>query len=168
LPDPDRLTREENDWTSAQVVENAPRLIGFCSANLLRDVALQEIERCLRLPGMIGIKIHVGNNGISLRDPAQLMRMRETFALAQRLRAAVLVHMRPRGGANYNGEDVSTLLENVVSAAPDVEIIVAHLGTSGPGYGEQTMRSWLRLPRQRSARIRACAIFISTVANLRR
>src|SRR3954468_19952289 len=28
LTDPGRLTREENDWTSAQVVTNAPRLIG--------------------------------------------------------------------------------------------------------------------------------------------
>src|SRR5215211_4498486 len=28
LTDPDRLTREENDWTSAQVARNAPRLIG--------------------------------------------------------------------------------------------------------------------------------------------
>src|SRR5215203_5899046 len=29
LPDPDRLTREQNDWTSAEVVKSAPRLIGF-------------------------------------------------------------------------------------------------------------------------------------------
>ena len=45
--DPDRLTREENDWTSAEVAKNAPRLIGFCSANPLRPAALQELERCL-------------------------------------------------------------------------------------------------------------------------
>src|SRR5687768_15473873 len=51
LTDPDRLTREENDWTSAEVVKNAPRLIGFCSANPLRPVAPQELERCLALPG---------------------------------------------------------------------------------------------------------------------
>ena len=31
LTDPDRLTREENDWTSAEVTRNSPRLIGFCS-----------------------------------------------------------------------------------------------------------------------------------------
>src|ERR671916_765514 len=35
LSDPDRLTREENDWTSSEVARNAPRLIGFCSANPL-------------------------------------------------------------------------------------------------------------------------------------
>src|SRR5687767_10773439 len=58
LNDPDRLTREQNDWTSAEVVRN-PRLIGFCSANPLRPEALQELERCLGLPSMIGIKVHL-------------------------------------------------------------------------------------------------------------
>ena len=84
LPDPDRLTREENDWTSRQVVQNAPRLIGFCSANPLRPVALEELQRCLRLPGMAGIKLHFGNAGISLRNPDHLRRIQQIFALAQR------------------------------------------------------------------------------------
>jgi len=138
LPDPDRLTREENDWTSSQVMKNPTRLIGFCSANPLRPVALQEIERCLALPGMTGIKLHFGNAGITLRDSAHLARMQEVFALAQRLRAPVLVHMRARGGANYGGPDAQLFLDKVVPVAPDIEIVVAHLGTSGPGYSAQT------------------------------
>src|SRR6186713_504595 len=36
LSDPDRLTREQNDWTSAQVSASGGRLIGFCSANPMR------------------------------------------------------------------------------------------------------------------------------------
>ena len=118
LTDPDRLTREQNDWTSAEVARNAPRLIGFCSANPLRPVALQEIERCLGLPGMSGVKLHLGNGGISLRDPAHLARMQEVFALAQRLRAPVLVHMRARGGSNYGAEDAHIFLDKVVPTAP--------------------------------------------------
>ncbi|MFL6247527.1 MAG: amidohydrolase family protein [Thermoanaerobaculia bacterium] len=137
LTDPDRLTREENDWTSAQVVRNAPRLIGFCSANPLREVALQELERCLGLPGMIGIKVHLGNAGISLRDAAHLARMQELFALAQRRRAPVLIHMRARGGTNYGAEDAQIFLDKIVPTAPDIEIVVAHLGASGPGYSAQ-------------------------------
>jgi len=81
LNDPDRLTREENNWTSAQVMKNAPRLIGFCSANILRPVAIQELERCLGLPGMIGIKLHFGNNGVSLRVPEHLKRVQEVSDL---------------------------------------------------------------------------------------
>ena len=138
LPDPDRLTRDENDWTAAQVTRNAPRLIGFCSANPLRAVALEELERCLGLPGMIGIKLHFGNAGITLRDSAHLARIQQVFALAQRMRAPVLVHMRARGGANYGGPDAQLFLDKVVPVAPDIEIVVAHLGASGPGYPPQT------------------------------
>ena len=137
LSDPDRLTREQNDWTSAEVAKNAPRLLGFCSANPLRPVALQELERCLGLPGMVGIKLHLGNSGISLRDPAHLARMQELFALAQRLRAPVLVHMRARGGSNYGAEDAQIFLDKLVPMAPDIEIVVAHFGASGPGYPPQ-------------------------------
>jgi predicted TIM-barrel fold metal-dependent hydrolase len=137
LSDPDRLTREENDWTSAEVTRNAPRLIGFCSANPLRPKALEELGRGLKLPGMVGIKLHLGNGGISLREPAHLARMKELFALAQQLRAPVLVHMRARGGSNYGAEDARIFLDQVVPSAPDIEIVVAHLGASGPGYPPQ-------------------------------
>ena len=53
------------------------------------------------------------------------------------MRAPVLVHMRARGGANYGAEDARIFLDQVVPAAPHVEIVVAHLGVSGPGYGAQ-------------------------------
>jgi len=137
LTDPDRLTREENDWTSGEVVKNARRLIGFCGANPLRPAALQELGRCLGLPGMIGIKLHFGNAGITLRDPAHLVRIQQVFALAQRLRAPVLVHMRARGGTNYGAEDAQIFLDKVVPMARDIEIVVAHLGASSPGYPPQ-------------------------------
>jgi predicted TIM-barrel fold metal-dependent hydrolase len=74
MADPDRLTRQENDRTSAQVASARGRLIGFCSANPLRDAALAEIERCLALKGMRGIKLHMGNAGVTLRNPEEIGR----------------------------------------------------------------------------------------------
>lgn len=132
--DPDGLTREQNNWTSAEVAKHAPRLIGFCSANPHREAAVAELERALALPGMVGIKLHLGNSGISLRDAAHVAKLRQVFALAQRKGAPILVHMRARGGKNYGAEDIRIFLDQVVSAAPDIEIVVAHLGNSGPGY----------------------------------
>jgi predicted TIM-barrel fold metal-dependent hydrolase len=134
LPDPDRLTREENDWTSGQVSASGGRLIGFCSANPLRDAALAELDRCLDLPGMRGIKLHFGNAGISVRDSAHAARLVQVFTLAERRRAPVLAHMRARGGLNYGGEDARLFLGRLVAVAPSIEIVVAHLGYSGPGY----------------------------------
>lgn len=86
---------------------------------------------------MVGIKVHLGNGGITLRDTAHLARMQQLFALAQRLRAPVLIHMRARGGANYGAEDGQIFLDQVVPQAPGVEIVVAHLGSSSPGYSAQ-------------------------------
>jgi predicted TIM-barrel fold metal-dependent hydrolase len=63
--------------------------------------------------------------------------MQELFALAQRRRAPVLVHMRARGGTNYGAEDAQLFLDKIVTTAPDIEIVVAHLGASGPGYSPQ-------------------------------
>ena len=134
LPDPDPLTRAENDWTSAQVIGSGGRLIGFCSANPLRDAALAEIERCLGLPGMRGIKLHFGNAGITLRDSSHATRMVQLFAMAERRRVAILVHMRARGGTNYDAEDARLFLDKLVTAAPGIEIVVAHLAYTGPGY----------------------------------
>jgi predicted TIM-barrel fold metal-dependent hydrolase len=165
LTDPDRLTREENDWTSAEVVKN-PRLIGFCSANALRPVALQELERCLALPGMTGIKLHLGNSGISLRVPDHLARMQQVFALAQRLRAPVLVHMRARGGANYGAEDAQIFLEKVVPVAAGIEIVVAHFGASGPGYTPQAgevMGVFAAAARRKDPRMRNLYFDVATI-----
>ena len=136
LSDPDQRTRSENDWTAQQVRESDGRLIGFCSANPLRDAALAELERCLRLPGMVGIKQHFGNAGVSLRNPQHRKRMQQLFALAQRLKAPVLVHMRARGGTNYGAEDARLFLDYVLPMAPSVNVIVAHLGSAGPGYAQ--------------------------------
>jgi predicted TIM-barrel fold metal-dependent hydrolase len=137
LEDPDRLTRAENDWTSAQVSAGGGRLIGFCSANPLRPTALEELERCLALPGMKGVKLHFGNGGISLRQPAHAARMVQVFTLAERLRAPVLVHMRARGGVNFGAEDARLFLDKLVPVAPSIDIVVAHFGGSGPGYPAQ-------------------------------
>jgi predicted TIM-barrel fold metal-dependent hydrolase len=138
LNNPDSLARAENDWTSTQVAAAGGRLIGFCSANPLRVAALDELQRCLGLPGMKGIKLHLGNSGISLRDSAQAASVIGVFALAQRLGVPVLVHMRARGGRNYGAEDARLFLDKVVPAAPSIDVIVAHFGGSGPGYSAQS------------------------------
>lgn len=164
LVDPDRLTREENDWTSAEIIKSGGRLIGFCSANPLRPAALAELERCLALPGMRGIKQHFGNSGVSLRNPESLARMEEVFKLAQRYRAPVLVHMRARGGENYGAQDARLFLERLVPLAPGSKVIVAHLGSAGPGYSQadEIMAVFGEVARARDKRMRNLYFDVAT------
>lgn len=93
----------------------------------------------------------MGNAGITLRDPVHLARMQQLFALAQRRRAPVLVHMRARGGTNYGAEDARVFLDQIVAQAPDIEIVVAHLGASGPGYSPQHDEVLGDLPHEAAA-----------------
>ena len=58
----------------------------------------------------------------------------QVFTLAERRGAPVLVHMRARGGLNFGGEDARLFLDRLVAVAPTIDIVVAHLGYSGPGY----------------------------------
>lgn len=136
VDDPALRTREENDWTSAQVSLYPRRLVGFCSVNPLREEALAEIERCLALPNMRGLKLHIGNSGVNVREPAHVARLREVFALANRLHAPIVVHARPRSSMNipYGAEDATIFLEQVLPAAPDVVVQLAHMAGAGPGY----------------------------------
>lgn len=134
LPDPDRQTAEENDWTSRQMVLSHGRLFGFCGVNPLRDAAVAEIDRCLRLPGMIGVKLHFGNSGVSLRNPEHLERLKRVFATAERHRAPIVIHMRPRSDTPYIPEDAQLFLDKLLPSAPDVIVQLAHLAGSGPGF----------------------------------
>jgi predicted TIM-barrel fold metal-dependent hydrolase len=84
---------------------------------------------------MRGLKLHFGNSGVSLRNPETVTRMREVFALANRLRAAIIVHMRARSGTPYGGEDATLFIEQLLPVAPDITVQVAHLAGAGPGFG---------------------------------
>jgi predicted TIM-barrel fold metal-dependent hydrolase len=131
IPDPDRHTAEENDWTSQQVVKSNGRLVGFCGVNPLRDAAIAEIDRCLRLPGMIGVKLHFANSGVSLRNPAQLARLQQVFAAANAHHAPIVVHLHARTSTPYGAEDARLFVEKLLPAAPNIVVQVAHLAGSG-------------------------------------
>lgn len=131
--------RVENDWTAAQAARYPGRLIAFCSFNPLKDYALAELERCAKTPGLDhGIKLHVGNSDVQLDDPAHVARLRQVFAAANAHRMAIVVHLRANIGKKrpYGAAQARIFLDQVVPAAPDVAVQVAHFAGSGPGYDD--------------------------------
>lgn len=166
VPDPDRATRDENDWTSQQVTSSSGRLLGFCSVNPLRESAFAEIDRCLTLPGIVGLKLHFGNSGVSLRDSAVARRMEKVFALANAHHAAIVVHLRSRGGTNYGAEDAQLFIDRLLPNAPDVVVQVAHLAGGGdfPDYAEQAMDVFAKAIERGDPRTRKLYFDQTTVA----
>lgn len=138
--------REENDWTAAQAARYPGRLVAFCGFNPLKEYALAELKRCAALPGLRrGIKLHFGNADVRLDDPAHVDRLRRVFAAANAARMAIVVHLRAsiRNERPYGAAQARIFLEQLMPAAPDVTVQVAHLAGSGPGFDDPPARAVL-------------------------
>ena len=144
LADEYAKVRAENDWTAGQVASAPERLVGFCSVNPLKPYALDEIERCARNPWLRnGLKLHFGNSDVQLDDSAHVAQLRRVFAAANRHHMAIVVHLRESISRRrpYGAREARIFLEQVVPAAPDVPIQIAHLAGSGPGYADSAADS---------------------------
>jgi predicted TIM-barrel fold metal-dependent hydrolase len=136
--------RLENDWTAAQAARYPGRLIAFCSFNPLKDYALAELERCARTPGLDhGIKLHIGNSDVQLDDPAHVARLRQVFAAAHAHGMAIVIHLRASISKKrpYGAAQARIFLDQVLPAAPDVVVQVAHFAGSGPGYDDPSAQA---------------------------
>jgi predicted TIM-barrel fold metal-dependent hydrolase len=133
IPDHYPLVRAENDWLAQQVRRYPDRLTGFCGFNPLETYALVEMDRCATVLHLRGLKFHMGNSGVDFRNPQHVERVRQVFAAANARRLPVVVHLRTRNPA-YGRADAEIFLAQVLPAAPDVVVQVAHLAGAGPGY----------------------------------
>jgi uncharacterized protein len=126
-PAPQELekVRAENDWTAQQVEQFPTRLVAFCSVNPLRDYALQELERCAASRRFRGLKLHLNGAQVDYQDPAQVEKVRRVMAAANGYRLPMVIHVRSSN--EYGREDAEVFLHQLVAAAPDVTVQIAHL-----------------------------------------
>lgn len=139
-PEGDEYTnvRAENDWTARQVARYPDRLVAFCSFNPLKDYAVQEIDRCAKIPQVKGIKLHFGNSGVDVRNPEHVEKLRKVFAAANAHRLAIVAHLWTLD-KRYGREDAQILLDKILPAAPDVPVQIAHFAGGGPGYTDEAL-----------------------------
>jgi predicted TIM-barrel fold metal-dependent hydrolase len=127
--------KAENDWTLAQVRRHPDRLAAACSVNPRRDHAVAEIERCAASGGFRALKLHFDASGIDLTNAQHVAAVRRAFAAANRVHLPIVVHLQSEAG-EYGAEQARIFLAQIVPAAPDVPVTVAHLwggGLYGPG-----------------------------------
>lgn len=113
-------TMAENDSTVAHAARYPDRLFAFCGVNPLADYAIQELERCAAIPAVRGMKIHMNNSDVELTNPAHVQGLRAFFGAANRLRVPIVMHF---------GGPVETLIAEVLPAAPDIPIQIAHMAS---------------------------------------
>ena len=126
--------RSQHDWTAQQAARHKDRLLGFCAVNPLKDYAEEEIQRCASEPSLrTGLKLHFGNSDVQLDDPEHVARVKAVFARANAAGMAIAVHVH--GSVNrkrpHGARQARTFLEQLLPAAPDVVVQIAHLTSAG-------------------------------------
>jgi len=128
----DKFVRADNDWTAEQVARYPDRLIGFCGLNPLKDYALGELARCAKNPNLArGVKLHFGNSFVDYHNPQHIEQVKRVFRAANGYGMAIVVHMRANTSQKMGREEALLFLNELLPAAPDVTVQVAHMGGAG-------------------------------------
>lgn len=161
--------KAENDWTSQQVSLFPDRLIGFCSFNPLKGYALEELARCAKDPRLrSGLKLHFGNSGVDYHNAESIEKVRRVFRAANGYRMAIVVHMRASISLRqpYGRDEAGIFLNELVAAAPDVPVQIAHLGGAG-GYDpvtDQALGVFVEAVANRDPRVKRLYFDVTSVA----
>jgi predicted TIM-barrel fold metal-dependent hydrolase len=126
--------KAENDWTSQQVAQYPDRLRVFCSFNPLKPYAMDELARCGRDKQLRrGLKLHFGNSDVDLDNPQNVQQVRKIFEAANARHLPIVVHMHTSISKhrNYGRDEALVFLNELLPAAPDVPVQIAHLAGAG-------------------------------------
>lgn len=154
----------ENDWTADQVARYPDRLIAFMSVNPLKDYALAEVERCAKSGRFKGIKLHFGNSGVDVRNPAHVETMKQFFRAANRLRLPIVAHLWTLD-RRYGREDAEIFLSQILPEAPDVIVQIAHFAGGGPGYTDAALAVYAEAIQKGDPRTKKLYFDVATVAD---
>lgn len=128
--------RAENDWTAAQASHFPNRLIAFCSFNPLEAYAIAELQRCAQSGAFRGLKLHFDTSEVELTNPEHVAKVRAVYAEANRLGLAVIAHIS--NGPDYGRTQAETFVNQILPAAPDTLVVIAHLWGGG-GYSAEAL-----------------------------
>ena len=131
--------RAENEWTAREAARFPDRLVAFCSFNPLADYALAELDRCASDPRFKGLKLHFGMSVVDLKNPEHVEKVRRVFEAANRRRLPILVHVR--ADQTYGREHAEILLNQLLPAAPDIPVQIAHLW-GGEAFSDSALAAY--------------------------
>ena len=128
--------REENEYVARQAEKYPDRLVAFCSFNPLSNYAQQELEFCGESELFAGIKLHLANSDVDLRNDEHQKQLAEVFRQANNYDLSVVIHLWTRN-PDFGYDDAERFIVTVLPSAQDVPVQIAHLG--GPsGFNEAT------------------------------
>jgi predicted TIM-barrel fold metal-dependent hydrolase len=129
-PDAVNVMRAANDWTVELARSYPKRLSAFIAVDPLRPTALPEIARWRGNPAVAGIKVHLTGSGVDLRRDGDVAALTAVFRAASTARFAIVIHLRTQR-MDYGALDIRRFVEDVLPAAGDTPVQIAHAGGWG-------------------------------------
>ena len=136
LDDEVARVRHENDHAAAEAARYPGRAVAFCAVDPLRPYAWDEIHRCRDALGTRGLKLHLASAGVDIRNDEHLAALAQVAAWAAEEGHPLMMHVDPQM-RGLEADDVRRFIRVVLQPAPDLRIVIPHLGGSG-GYGPWT------------------------------
>lgn len=124
-PDAAQVLRDANDFTVGLARQYPDRFAAFVSVNPTAPDALGEIARWKGDRAVTGLKLHLTNSGVDLRDPVQVAKLAAVFRAAAANGWTIMIHVRT-GAADYGARDVRVFLDKVLPEAGDAPVVIAH------------------------------------------
>ena len=137
LADAPSRVHDANAFTVATAAAHPGRLVAFISVNPLTPDAVAEIEAWKVEPYAKGLKLHLTNSGVDLRNPDHVRRLAAVFEAASDAELTIMIHMRTRA-EDYGARDVRIFVEQVLPHARNIPVVIAHSG----GWGGLDANTW--------------------------
>ena len=128
-PEIAKRTRIENEFTAAEVAKYPARLVGFLSVDPLQDSAVDEIRHWQGSRVLIGLKLHFTAAAVNIRSERDRHKVARVLSEAAAEHLPMVIHL---GGGKFNAADAELFITQVLPAAGDSWVQIAHAGGGLP------------------------------------
>ncbi len=159
------LAREVNEGIANVVAQHPDRFVGMGSVPLQNaELAVKELEYCVKKLGLRGVEINTNVNGLNLTDPS--LGLEKFFAKANELGIVVFMHplgytqgdrLRNHYFNNVIGNPLETtvavshlIFDGVVARYPKIKFLAAHGGGFLAHYWARMDHAWRARPDTRT------------------
>ncbi len=159
------LAREVNKGIAEVVAKHPDRFVGMGSVPLQNaELAVQELEYCVKKLGLRGVEINTNVNGLNLTDPS--LGLEKFFAKANELGIVIFMHplgytqgdrLRNHYFNNVIGNPLETtvavshlIFDGVVARHPKIKFLAAHGGGFLAHYWARMDHAWRVRPDTRT------------------
>jgi len=122
-------TRQENEFTAAQVARYPERLVGFLSVDPLAESAIDEIRHWRGSHQLIGLKLHFTASAVDIRNARERHQVAKVIAAAAEQGLPIVIHI---GGGRFDAADTERFIRDVLPSAGSSWVQIAHAGGGLP------------------------------------